>query len=110
MLKLKEIARERGVTLSAIARHFKMHRSNMSAIAAGERGVSLRFLRRLCAYLSCGMDELVGDAQEMTVFKETAAEAALRAREAGNFDGMDKTWVNQLMLGQRVHYGRAKKQ
>lgn len=58
MLRLKEAARERGLTLSGIAKKLGIHRSNMSAIASGSRGVSLIMLKKISRILDCGTDEL----------------------------------------------------
>ena len=46
-LRIKEAAKERGVTLSSIAKKLGIYRSNMSAIASGARGTSLKILRKI---------------------------------------------------------------
>jgi len=107
--RIKEAARERGITLSGIARRLRIPRSNMSAIASGARGVSLKVLYEISLILDCGIDELMLQEDEQAVFRDKRAERALEAVERSNFDGIDKTWVNRVMLAQKAHYRAAKR-
>ena len=50
VLRIKEAAKERGITLSSIAVKLGIHRSNMSAIASGARGASLKTLKKISQY------------------------------------------------------------
>ena len=59
VLRIKEAAKERGITLSSIARKLGIHRSNMSAVASGSRGASLKTLKRISQILDCSIDELI---------------------------------------------------
>jgi len=108
-LKIKEIARERGITLSSIARKLGMSRSNMSAIASGARGVSLKVLSKISRILDCGIDELVSSEKHPSLFRDKKLQFFLKNVENQNYDGIDKTWVNRVMLAQKMHYEAATK-
>lgn len=108
-LRIKEIAQERGFTLISIARALRMHRSNLSAIASGSRGASLGVLRKLSRLLDCSVDELIDVDAYPPVFKNKKLQILLDAREKDNAGGLDKTWVNRLMLAQNLHYKLAQK-
>jgi len=103
-LRIKEAAEERCVTLSSLAKALGMHRSNMSAIASGARGVSLNTLKAICRVLDCGLDELAAPQRHPAVFKDKNAQGLLDDIEKRNYDGMDKTWVDRLMLARIAHY------
>ncbi len=102
---IKEIAKERGITLSKIAKELRMPLSNMSAIASGRRGVSLRVLNKVSTILDCDIEELFLIKEDRPVFKNKNTQALLKATEGENYDGIDKTWVNRVMLAQKAHYG-----
>ena len=104
-LKIKEVAKERGVTLSSIAGKLGIPRSNMSAIASGARGVSLRTLRKISRILDCGIDDLIFSEKHPPFFKDKKLQIFLKTVESQNYDGIDKTWVDRLMLAQKIHYG-----
>ena len=103
-LRIKEVAEERGFTLSSIAKKLGIHRSNMSAIASGKRGVSLKVLKKISRLLDCSIDELILPESYSPVFKNKKTQALLKAVEKRNYDGLNKTWVNRLMLAQTMHY------
>jgi transcriptional regulator with XRE-family HTH domain len=109
--RIKEAAKARGVTLSCIAKKLGMPRSNMSAIASGARGVSLKVLIKIGRILGCGIDELIdqGAQENIQVFKDKKVNGIIKVIEDENYSGMDKTWVNRLMLAQRKHYGSVRK-
>ena len=104
-LRIKEMAKDRGMTLSEIGRKLGMPRSNMSAIASGRRGVSLKALQKICNILDCSIDELILTEDFTPVFKDKKTQALLMIVESHNYDGIDKTWVNRIMMAQKVHYG-----
>lgn len=108
VFKLKEIARERALTLTDIAKKLGIHRANMSAIASGSRGASLKMLKKIVNILDMGLDELVNPEECHPVFKNREAEAALNDMEKINYDGLDKTWVNRVMLAQNTHYHKVR--
>ena len=103
-LGIREVAKERGVTLSGLARRLGIYRSNMSAIASGARGVSLRVLRKISRILDCSIDELLSPQERPRVFKDKAARFLLTDIENNNHDGMDKAWVGRVMLAHKAHY------
>ena len=108
-LRIKEAAQERGFTLSAIAKKLGIARSNMSAISKGARGVSLKVLIKISNILNCGIDELIITEPTRRIFNSDKMETRLRAIEEANYDGMDKTWVDNVALAFRDHYRLAKK-
>jgi len=105
VLRIKEVAKESGITLSSVARKLGIHRSNMSAIASGSRGVSLKTLKRIGRILDCSIDELIEPEKRAPVFKNKKSKSVLDRIEKANYDGIDKSWVDRLMFAQRTHYG-----
>ena len=108
-LRVKEIAKERGMTLSEIAKKLKIQRSNMSAIASGRRGASLEVLHRISNILDCGIEELFLSEGGSAVYKDAKLQRLLKMIEDQNYDGIDKTWVDRIMLTQKTHYGNAQR-
>lgn len=108
-LRIKEVARDRGVTLSSIARKLGIRRSNMSAIASGARGVSVKVLKDIRVILDCSIDELIPTKDHPNLFRDKGVQSSLDAIERYNYDGIDKTWVNKLMLAHKAHYMAARK-
>lgn len=103
-LRIKEIAKERGLTLGFIAKKLGIYRSNMSGIASGRRGMSLGLLEKISRILACGIDELIMPDERAAVFKDKKLELRVAAIERRNYDGVDKTWVDRVMLAQIAHY------
>jgi transcriptional regulator with XRE-family HTH domain len=108
-LRIKEISRECGVTLNSLAKKLGIHRSNMSAIASGARGISLSALKKISRILGCGVDELILPQVRPPVFKDKKSQEMLARIEQDNYDGMDKTWVNRLMSAWNIHYKAAER-
>jgi transcriptional regulator with XRE-family HTH domain len=102
-LNIKGAARQRGFTLSALAKRLGMARSNMSAIAGGARGISMGKLKKISDILYCDICELSAK-EENPIFKNKRIELALTAIEEGNYDGIDKAWVGRLMYAHSAHY------
>src|SRR3989338_8837600 len=100
--RIKEAAKERGMTLASLAKQLGIQRSNMSAIASGTRGVSLKVIKEISRILDCSLDELIL-AEDTPVFKNRILQALLEDIQKRNYDGIDKTWVNRLMLAQVAH-------
>jgi len=100
------MARERGLTGAAVARRLGLYRSNLSAMDAGARSVSLRMLARVAEVLACSPGELL----EMTwgteapVFRGAALNRALAAREAAAADAPERSWVHAALLAWHRHY------
>ena len=108
-LKIKEAAKDRGITLAKISNELGIYRANLSAIASGSRGVSLKVLNKICRILDISMDELIEPEERRLFSGDGALEAALGDIENRNYDGMDKSWVDRLMLARTPHYRRARK-
>ncbi len=104
ILRITETAKERGVTLSGIAKKLGIHRCNMSAIASGSRGVSLKILEKISRILDCSINDLIGQKKYSPVFKDRRLQSVLRDIEKANYDGIDKSWVDRLMFAQKMHY------
>ena len=108
-LRIREAARERGLTLAYVAGRLGIHRSNMSAIASGARGVSLTALVRIGRILDVSLDELITRDEGGSLFGKGRLNAALDAVERASHDGMDKTWVDRAMLARLSHYRKARR-
>ena len=104
VLRIKEAAKERGMMLSSIAKKLGIHRSNMSAIASGSRGVSLKMLVKISRILDCDIDDLIGQKKHSPIFKNIILASVLSDIEKINYDGIDKSWVDRLMFAQRMHH------
>lgn len=107
-INLREMLKARGVRFIALAGHLNMHRSNLSAIASGGRGVSLEVLQKMAHFLNCAMGELLVR-QTPDVFKERHRMNCIDEIESKNYDGLDKSWVDRVTLAHRVHYQNAKR-
>ncbi len=81
----------------------------MSAMASGTRGASLKMLNKISRILDISLDDLVKEEERRLVFKNENLEEALDNIERSNYDGMDKSWVNRVMLAQKTHYKKARK-
>ena len=77
----------------------------MSAIASGSRSISIKLLYRIGSILDCGIEELFLPKEDQPVFNDNKTQALLSVVEDKNYDGIDKTWVNNIMLAQKTHYG-----
>ena len=109
VLRIKEVAKEQGITLQSIAKRLDMHPSNISAIASGARGVSIKLLKKISHILGCGVDELIFSEKRPPVFKDKRTQLLLDSIEKNNYDGIDKTWVNRIMFVQNMHYNAARR-
>lgn len=103
-LRIKEIAREKGMTLISIARAIGITRFNMSAIASGARGVSLKVLLKIARILDCTVDELIVNRERIVLFRNKAIRSVVELLERRSFQGQDKTWVHRVMLARHAHY------
>ncbi len=100
------MARERGMTAADVARRLKLYRSNLSAIDAGRRSLSLRALGRIADVLSCSPGELLErvDAVGRSVFRQSHLNVRLAERDATLVDGAERTWVHATLLAWQRHY------
>ena len=100
------IAKERGTSPAELARRLRLYRSNLSAMDAGRRAISLKALSRLAGELGCSPGELLEEHQpgERGVFRATTLNEKLTAREAGLADGSERGWVHVVLLAWQRHY------
>ena len=108
-LRIKKDAQERGMTLVSIARKLGICRSNMSAIASGGRGVSLYILKKISHILDCSLDELIASNEHPRIFRNKKLQEMLHTIEQKNTDGIDKTWVSNIMIASSQHYKAARR-
>jgi transcriptional regulator with XRE-family HTH domain len=103
---IRRVARERGMTAAEVARRLKLYRSNLSAIDAGTRSLSLRALGRIAEVLACSPGELLEgvDAADRCVFGQSRLNARLAGRDAALVDGAERTWVHAALLAWQRHY------
>jgi len=106
---IKILAKERAVTLMSIAKKLGTYRSNISAIASGKRGVSLDMLIRIGHILDCGLDELVSLSGKSNVYKNKMLEGRIDKIIEANYNGTDKTWVDNIALAGLRHFSNARR-
>lgn len=105
--RITQAARQRGTTAAAVARQLDLYPSNISAMDAGARAVSLRTLSRIARMLDCGLEDLVEVrwGAERPVYRAPSVAEQLAVREAGTPDGVEKGWVHTTMLAWQRHAG-----
>jgi len=102
-------AKARGFTAAEVARRAGLYRSNLSAMDAGRRAVSLRTLGRVAQVLGCSPSDLLESAPETPAFHNPQLAHRLEERDAGTPDGREQGWVHAVQLAWRRHYGHAKR-
>lgn len=104
--RITDQAHRRGLTAAEVARKLSLYPSNIAAMDAGKRSVSLQLLTRIAKFLDCGLPDLL----EMTwtadtpLFRNQEINCRLRERDLGTTDGTPVGWVNQAMLAWQRHY------
>lgn len=106
--RIGRVARERGTSAAEVARQLKWYRSNVSAMDAGRRAISLKALGRVADALGCAPGELLeeGETADRPVFRQARLNARLAARQMRLADGADRSWVHAVLLAWRQHYRR----
>ena len=103
--RITQMAKERGLTAAEVARRLHLYRSNLSAMDAGRRSVSLRTLARIAQVLACQPGELLDTPHmETPLFRRPALLAQLEARQRALADGAERGWVHTVMLAWQRHY------
>ena len=102
--RIKEYAYEQGMRLGDVARKLRMPFSNLSAIAAGRRNVSIRLLGRIAGLLNCSISELFEEEGRKPVFRSERLDQALLEIEEANPFGIEKGWIHRLTLTQQKHF------
>ena len=100
------VARERGMTAAEVARRLRLYRSNLSAMDAGRRSVSLGALGRIADVLGCSPGELLerDSRAERPVFRPASVNIRMGTRDAALVDGAERTWVHTVLLAWQRHY------
>ena len=104
--RITQLAHQRGLTAAEVARRLGLYRSNLSAMDAGRRSVSLKTLSRIAQVLACSPGELLephGEA-ESPVFRDPALNSRLETLEAELVDGTECGWVHTVLLAWQRHY------
>jgi transcriptional regulator with XRE-family HTH domain len=108
--RIGQEAKVRGLTSAEVARRLGWHRSNLSAMDAGARSVSLRALARVAEVLGCSPGDLLeaerGGAR--SAFRDRRLNQRLHERDVATPDGSEKGWVHAAQLAWRRHYSRAR--
>ena len=101
-------ARARGFTAAELARRLGWYRSNISAMDAGRRSVSLRALAKLGQLIGCSPSELLDVVRDVEPppFSETRLNERLAERDRRAEDGQEKGWVHAVQLAWLRHYRR----
>lgn len=99
-------ARARGFTAAELARRLGWYRSNLSAMDAGRRSVSLRVLAKLGTVLHCSPGDLLDAGSESSVFRDARLNERVHQRDHRATDGQEKGWVHTVQLAWVRHYGK----
>ena len=99
------------MTAAEVARRTGGYRSNLSAMDAGTRSVSLRMLARVAQALDCGLGDLleVSRDTESPLFARAELNRRLKERDLSLSDGLERGWVHAALLAWQRHYGSLKK-
>ena len=105
--RITQEARVRGLTAAELARRLGWHRSNLSAMDAGRRSISMRTLVRVSQALGCSPTDLldVDTEGQVPLFRPRQLNARLAERDLTTPDGVEKGWVHHVQLSWRRHYG-----
>lgn len=107
---VRRVASLRGMTLSDVSRGLEIYLSNLSAMDAGKRSVSLKKLSKIAQFLHCSVGDLiVNSGREGGLFQKKALDKAVRRIEESYEDGTDKSWVPKVTLSFMRHYARSRK-
>lgn len=108
--RIIETARERGTTAAEVARVLGLYRSNLSAMDAGRRSVSLQAIARIARFLDCSPGDLIEIcwAPAADLFRSRTLNRKLHKRDLGTPDGSEKGWVHTAMLAWQRHYRASK--
>lgn len=104
--RIRLIARERGMTAAGVARKLGLYRSNLSAMDAGRRAVSLHQLAEIAKVLSCALSDLVEVdwRDETPAFRNKEWVRRIEERERRLPDGTERGWVHHLLLAWQRHH------
>lgn len=105
--QIKTVAHQRGWTVAALGRRLKLYPSNLSAMDAGTRAVSLKTLGRIAHVLDCEPGDLLerSATSSQSVFADSTLNAKLLERQRRLADGEERAWVHATLLAWQRHYG-----
>ena len=97
-IRLLEFCRERGLSLSELARWSGIARVSLSRYAHGVQDISLGQLFRIASRLGCSLGDLVDDREDLAspVWRE-----AIRRQASLGAHRKDKSWVPRVLLAAR---------
>jgi hypothetical protein len=83
-----------------------MYPSNLSAMDAGRRRVSLQALSRVAEFLNVSLGDLLElvKGSDPAPFRRQKLIRKLAERDAGVPDGAERGWVHQALLAWQRHY------
>ena len=110
--RITTIAKERGSTAAEVARGLKLYRSNISAMDAGRRSVSLQLLSRIAEFLGCSPTDLieVRSSHKKEPFRNRELLQRLEQRAFDIPEGSERGWVHRVLLTWQRHYRLIHKQ
>lgn len=108
--RITSLARERGLKAAEVARRAGLYPSNLSAMDAGKRTISLQALARVAQILDCSLGDLleVSWGSESPLFRNRQLNLRLKERDRGAPDGEERTWVHTALLAWQRHYRLAR--
>ncbi|MBI3088064.1 MAG: helix-turn-helix transcriptional regulator [Candidatus Omnitrophica bacterium] len=104
--RITDMAHARGLTAAAVARRLRLYPSNLSAMDAGRRAISLKALARVARMLDCSPGDLLGCSEEPTglLYRQPRIRERLCLREGAAPDGAERGWVHRVLLAWQRHY------
>lgn len=109
--RIRAVARERGLSASEVARRLGMFKSNLSALDAGKRSISLQALDRIAKLLRCSVSDLIETSppRQNPLFSSPVLLDSLKQRDLGVPDGTERLWVHKVLLAWQRHYRQARR-
>ena len=107
--RITTVAKQRGLSAAEVARKLRLYPSNLSAMDAGTRPVSLRLLLRIAEFLHSSPADLIevnppqGDGPLWR-----GLSPLLDERMQSLPDGTERGWVHTTLLAWQRHYAQVK--
>lgn len=107
---ITKTARERGFNAAEVSRRLGWYRSNVSAMDAGKRSVSLKALAEIAALLDLSPADLLETAPpaHAALFRKKQLMEKLQKKDFGMHDGTKREWVHAVMLAWQHHHQTGK--
>jgi DNA-binding Xre family transcriptional regulator len=97
-LRLLELCRSRGVTLSELSRWSGIARVSLSRYAHGTQDITLAQVAKITAALGCALNDLVDDREDLT---SPSWRRAIQKAASDPAHRRDKSWVPRALLAAR---------